>query len=191
MERMMVQFSASLEETLNRAHEFAVTKKQEFVCPEAILLSLLEDPDAVSLLSACDIDVVALKADAVKAFDESSGIAVVGLEQIIFSDPAKRIGTRALVRGEGVGKETLNGADYLLSFLMEKGAHAVSILEKHNLRHVDAVNFMIYGVTKKAAEKRAAMNNAIDWICDALPDDVQGSLTLVQKIGRASCRERV
>ena len=75
--RMMVQFSASLEETLNRAHEFAVTKKQEFVCPEAILLSLLEDPDAVSLLSACDIDVVALKADAVKAFDESSGIAVI------------------------------------------------------------------------------------------------------------------
>ncbi|MCK5519142.1 MAG: ATP-dependent Clp protease ATP-binding subunit ClpA, partial [Alphaproteobacteria bacterium] len=53
--------SSNLEQTLHRALVYANTKHHEFATLEHLLLALVEDPDAVAVMRACDVNIELLK----------------------------------------------------------------------------------------------------------------------------------
>ena len=55
--------SSNLEKTLRDAYQMATHHKHEYVTLEHLLLSLLEDQDALSVLKACAVDTNSLKAN--------------------------------------------------------------------------------------------------------------------------------
>ena len=55
--------SANLERSLHRALALANDRSHEFATLEHLLLSLVEDQDALSVLRACNVDVDKLRAE--------------------------------------------------------------------------------------------------------------------------------
>ena len=53
--------SPNLEKTLREAYQLATFHKHEYVTLEHLLLCLLEDQDALSVLKACAVDTNSLK----------------------------------------------------------------------------------------------------------------------------------
>ena len=53
--------SPNLEKTLRDAYQLATNNKHEYVTLEHLLLCLLEDQDALSVLKACAVDINTLK----------------------------------------------------------------------------------------------------------------------------------
>ena len=53
--------SPNLEKTLREAYQLATNNKHEYVTLEHLLLSLLDDQDALSVLKACAVDTNSLK----------------------------------------------------------------------------------------------------------------------------------
>ena len=57
----MPSFSRNLEESLHRAVAYATQRKHEYATLEHLLLSLVDDADASSVMRACDVDLEALR----------------------------------------------------------------------------------------------------------------------------------
>jgi ATP-dependent Clp protease ATP-binding subunit ClpA len=66
----MASFSSVLEETIHRALTLATDRKHELATLEHLLLALLEDKDAVAVITACDVDIEPLRADVKNYLDE-------------------------------------------------------------------------------------------------------------------------
>ena len=58
----MPSFSRPLEETLHRAVHYANERRHEYATLEHLLLALIDDPDASAVMTACNVDLGALKA---------------------------------------------------------------------------------------------------------------------------------
>ena len=79
----MPSFSPHLEETLHRALKEANGRSHEYATLEHLLLSLLEDPEALAVLRACDVDVEVLRVQLVEYLDddmENLKVSTDGLE---------------------------------------------------------------------------------------------------------------
>ena len=66
----MPSLSKNLEDSLRRALNYASERKHEYATLEHLLLSLLDDSDAVAVLKACDVNMEALAGELAA---ESSG----------------------------------------------------------------------------------------------------------------------
>ena len=53
--------SLDLEKTLKKAYQLATNKKHEYVTLEHLLFSLTEDKDALSVLKACEVNIILLR----------------------------------------------------------------------------------------------------------------------------------
>ena len=53
--------SSNLEKTLREAYQLASNNKHEYVTLEHLLLALLDDKDAISVLKACAVDTNEIK----------------------------------------------------------------------------------------------------------------------------------
>ena len=53
--------SSNLDKTLREAYQLATNNKHEYVTLEHLLLCLIDDKDALSVLKACDVDIVVLR----------------------------------------------------------------------------------------------------------------------------------
>ena len=65
----MPTFSRSLEKALHRALAFANERHHEFATLEHLLLSLIEDKDAVAVMRACNVNVDELRNSLVNYVD--------------------------------------------------------------------------------------------------------------------------
>jgi ATP-dependent Clp protease ATP-binding subunit ClpA len=61
----MPTFSRSLEQSLHRALAFANEGHDKYAAPEHLLLALIDDPDAATVMRACNIDRDKLRRDLV------------------------------------------------------------------------------------------------------------------------------
>ena len=57
----IIVLSPNLEKTLRESYQLATNNKHEYVTLEHLLLCLLEDQDALSVLKACAVDTNSLK----------------------------------------------------------------------------------------------------------------------------------
>ena len=147
----MPTFSSSLEHALHKALDFANTRKQEFATLEHLLLSLTEDPDAASVMRACDVDLDALR-------DNLTGYIDTELENLIMAEPLgeakptagfQRVVQRAVIHVQSSGREEVTGANVLIAIFAERESHAAYFLQEQDMTRYDAVNYISHGISKR------------------------------------------
>ncbi len=146
----MPSFSPHLEETLHRALGEANSRSHEYATLEHLLLSLLDDPDAVAVLKACDVDVEVLRAEVTEYLDtEMEGLAVQA-EGVEATPTAgfQRVVQRALLHVQSSGREEMTGANLLVALFSERESHAVYFLQSQDMTRLDAVSYISHGIAK-------------------------------------------
>ena len=67
---MVPSFSADLEDSLHRALGYSNERGHEFATLEHLLLALVDDQDASSVMKACDVDLDELRATKVTSVND-------------------------------------------------------------------------------------------------------------------------
>ena len=141
--------SRNLEQTLHRALSLAADRKHEYATLEHLLLGLVEDADAVTVLRACGVDIEKIKKDLTEFLDKD----LAGLATDRAGDPKptagfQRVVQRAAIHVQSSGRDEVTGANVLVALFSERESHAVYFLQLQDMTRLDAVNFISHGIAK-------------------------------------------
>src|SRR5258705_8959034 len=141
--------SPNLEKTLHRALGYANERRHDFATLEHLLLALTEDPDAIAVMRACNLDIERLRRDLVDYIDSQLGnlISNHGGE----AKPTagfQRVLQRAAIHVQSSGREEVTGANLLVALFSERESHAVYFLQEQEMTRLDAVNYISHGIAK-------------------------------------------
>ena len=148
----MASFSPVLEETIHRALTYATDRKHELATLEHLLLALLDDSDAAAVITACDVDVQALKTDVIQYLDDDlESLVVEDFEEARPTAGFHRVIQRAVIHVQSSGREEVTGANALVALFAERESHAVYFLQERDMTRYDAVNYISHGISKSGA----------------------------------------
>ena len=150
-----------LEQNLNTAFKIAQTQKHEFVTVEHLLLALLDNSDAIQLLSSNNINTEKLRVEleefigstTPKTSDESKLEIqpTLGFQRVI---------QRAVFHVQSSGKEEVNGSNILVAIFSEKESQSVFLLEQYGLTRLDAVSYLSHGKSDKQNNSETEANES-------------------------------
>ncbi|MGZ8407898.1 MAG: ATP-dependent Clp protease ATP-binding subunit ClpA, partial [Caulobacteraceae bacterium] len=147
----MPSLSRNLEESLHRAIAYANQRKHEYATLEHLLLSLVDDQDAVGVMRACDVDLSQLRNNLSNYLDhELSALVMEGGEDAKPTAGFQRAIQRAVIHVQSSGREEVTGANVLVAIFSERESHAAYFLQDQDMTRYDAVNFIAHGIAKKA-----------------------------------------
>ncbi len=147
----MPSFSRNLEETLHRAVAYANQRKHEYATLEHLLLSLTDDEDAAGVMSACDVDLAAIKKTLTGYLDtELRSLIVEDGEDAKPTAGFQRVIQRAVIHVQSSGRDEVTGANVLVAVFSERESHAAYFLQEQDMTRYDAVNYIAHGIAKKA-----------------------------------------
>ncbi len=155
--------SRNLEQTLHRALSLASERRHEYATLEHLLLGLVEDTDAATVLKACGVDLDKLRNDLTEFLDKD----LAGLATDRPGDPKptagfQRVVQRAAIHVQSSGRDEVTGANVLVALFSERESHAVYFLQLQDMTRLDAVNFISHGIAKapgRAAQRPVAGSN--------------------------------
>ena len=141
--------SRNLEQTLHRALSLAADRKHEYATLEHLLLGLVDDADALTVLRACGVDIEKIKKDLTEFLDKD----LAGLATDRAGDPKptagfQRVVQRAAIHVQSSGRDEVTGANVLVALFSERESHAVYFLQLQDMTRLDAVNFISHGIAK-------------------------------------------
>jgi ATP-dependent Clp protease ATP-binding subunit ClpA len=142
-------FSKELELSISQAYQEAREKRHEFLTVEHMLLALLDNASALSILSACTVDIGALERDIRKVLDDT--VPLLDDEDGRDTQPTigfQRVLQRALYHVQSAGKEEVLGANVLVAIFSEKDSYANYLLNRHDVSRLDVVNYISHGISK-------------------------------------------
>jgi ATP-dependent Clp protease ATP-binding subunit ClpA len=162
-------FAPSLEITLNLAYAKAKTNNHEFLTIEHLMLSLLDNPDAVEVLIACSANIQKLRNDLSLFLDESSTRKL--RKKKVDTQPTlgfQRVLQRAIFQVQASGKTEVNGANVLCAIFSEQDCQATQILNQENFTRLDVINYINHGTRPENDEGSSytQYNNNEDIIID-------------------------
>ncbi|MDF1733290.1 MAG: ATP-dependent Clp protease ATP-binding subunit ClpA [Minwuia sp.] len=145
----MPSLSRHLEETLRRALNLAGERNHEYATLEHLLLSLIDDPDAVAVMRACNVDLGKLAQELTRFIDED----LKDLAQTLEEDAKptlsfQRVVQRALIHVQSSGREEVTGANILVAIFAERESHAAYFLQQQDMTRLDAVSYISHGIAK-------------------------------------------
>ncbi len=148
-ERFKSMLSRNLEQTLHRALSLAADRKHEYATLEHLLLGLIDDADAITVLRACGVDIEKIKKDLTEFLDKD----LAGLATDRAGDPKptagfQRVVQRAAIHVQSSGRDEVTGANVLVALFSERESHAVYFLQLQDMTRLDAVNFISHGIAK-------------------------------------------
>ncbi|MBT6096564.1 MAG: ATP-dependent Clp protease ATP-binding subunit ClpA [Rhodospirillaceae bacterium] len=155
--------SRNLEHTLHRALSLATERHHEFATLERLLLALVEDQDAQSVMKACGVDIERLTEDVTGFLDTE--LDDLRSPQEIEPKPTagfQRVIQRAVIHVQSSGREEVTGANVLVAVFSERESHAVYFLQLQEMSRLDAVNYISHGIAKVAGEERARTVHGAD-----------------------------
>jgi ATP-dependent Clp protease ATP-binding subunit ClpA len=141
--------SPELEKTLNEAVKSARARQFEYITVEHLLLALLSDPSASSVLQGVGCDRKKLRA-ALEEFIDST-LPVLPPESENETQPTigfQRVIQRAILHVQGTGKKEVNGANVLVAIFSEADSFAVYFLAQQDITRLDVVSYISHGVTR-------------------------------------------
>jgi len=141
--------SKELEYTLNQAFKEAREKQHEYMTVEHLLLALLDNPTAISVLRACGVDMDTLKIDVESFIDETTPL--LPLDSELETQPTlgfQRVLQRAVYHVQSSGREEVTGANVLVAIFSEQESQAVYLLHQHDVTRLDVVNYISHGMSK-------------------------------------------
>ncbi|HJQ57490.1 MAG TPA: AAA family ATPase, partial [Vineibacter sp.] len=171
--------SKNLEQTLHRALRLANERRHEYATLEHLLLSLLDDSDAVAVIKACGVDLDRLRRDAGRYVDNE----LTGLVSDSVGDPQptagfQRVVQRAAIHVQSSGREEVTGANVLVAIFSERESHAVYFLQQQGMSRLDAVNFLSHGIAKTPGRSESRRVRGAD-------EESQGGEKVVKDGGEA------
>ena len=146
--------SRELEVTLNLAFKDARQKRHELMSVERLLLSLLDNTSAVSVLGACGADIAKLRAELEEFLDATTPL-IPQNETDRETQPTlgfQRVLQRSVFHVQSSGKKEVDGANVLVAIFSEQESHAVFLLKQQDVNRIDIVNFIAHGVGKEGEE---------------------------------------
>jgi ATP-dependent Clp protease ATP-binding subunit ClpA len=149
----MATFSRTLEHTLRRALSFANEHQHEFVTLEHLLLSLIDDDDAASVMHACKVDLDKLRMNLDSYLENELDSLVVPNREHEEPRPTagfQRVLQRAMLHVDSSGGREVTGANVLVALFSERESHAAYFLQEQDMTRYDAVNFIAHGLPKRA-----------------------------------------
>ena len=142
--------SRELEVTLNLAFKTAREKRHEYMTVEHLLLALLDDASAASVLKACGTDLNALRDDLTEFIDSTiPTIPDVQLEQD--TQPThgfQRVLQRAVFQVNSANHSEVVGANVIVAIFSEQESQAVYFMRLQDVARIDVVNFISHGISK-------------------------------------------
>ena len=149
----MPSFSNSLEQAIHAALAQANQRKHEFATLEHLLLSLLEEPDALRVLQACGVNIDELRKDLEDFIDDDLSNLVTDIEgsEAVPTAAFQRVIQRAAIHVQSSGRTEVTGANVLVAIFAERESNAAYFLQEQDMTRYDAVNFIAHGVAKDPA----------------------------------------
>jgi ATP-dependent Clp protease ATP-binding subunit ClpA len=143
-------FSRSLEKSLHRALADATQRRQEFATLEHLLLALLDDKDAQSVLRACNVDMDDLRENLNEHIDsEMQNLVSDGGKEAKPTAGFQRVIQRAVIHVQSSGRDEVTGANVLVAIFAERESHAAYFLQEQDMTRYDAVNYISHGIAKR------------------------------------------
>ncbi len=142
--------SKDLEATLNYAFKGARKKRHEFMTVEHLLLALLDNEVASSVLIACDCDLGRLRGELLDFVDATTPL-IPETENGRETQPTlgfQRVLQRAVFHVQSSGKREVTGANVLVAIFSEQESQAVYFLKQQDIARIDVVNFITHGISK-------------------------------------------
>lgn len=141
--------SKNLEISLHRALAIAKKYRHEYATLEHLLYALIDDPDAISVMRGCGINLNDIKKNLGEFLEtELSSLVVDELEEARPTAGFQRVIHRAAIHVQSAGKSEVTGANVLVALFSERDSHAVFFLQEQELSRLDVVNYISHGVVK-------------------------------------------
>jgi len=165
-------FSKELEVTISQAYQEARSARHEFLTVEHLLLALLDNSSALSILSACGANIAGLEAELRKALNDT----VPELDQEDNRDTQPTIGfqrvlQRALYHVQSAGKQEVIGANVLVAIFSEKDSYAIYLLNKFNVTRLEVVDYISHGISPL---QKSASDNTEEVAEEGLEEGTEG-----------------
>ncbi len=146
-----------LEVTLNLAFKDARAKRHEFMTVEHLLLALLDNGAAATVLRACGANMDKLRQE-LREFIDSTTPLIPLHEEERETQPTlgfQRVLQRAVFHVQSSGKREVTGANVLVAIFSEQESQAVYLLKQQNVARLDVVNYIAHGISKVPGEPEA------------------------------------
>ena len=146
-----------LEVTLNLAFKDARTKRHEFMTVEHLLLALLDNGAAATVLRACGANMDKLRQDLREFIDSTTPLIPIH-EAERETQPTlgfQRVLQRAVFHVQSSGKREVTGANVLVAIFSEQESQAVFLLKQQNVARIDVVNYIAHGISKVPGESES------------------------------------
>ena len=145
--------SKELESSLNRAFNDARDKRHEYITVEHLLLALLDNSSANSVLQACGADLSLIRSELNEYLEKNTPVfsdVVSGEVQPTLG--FQRVLQRAVFHVQSSGKKEVVGANVLVAMFGEQESQAVYLLGKQGVSRLDVVNYISHGIAKVSDE---------------------------------------
>lgn len=152
--------SKELELTLNNAFKEARIRRFEFMTVEHLLLSLLDNPTAATVLRACGGNLDQLRRELEDFVGENTPLLEDESRETQPTLGFQRVLQRAVFHVQSSGKNEVSGANVLVAIFGETDSHTVYLLNKQNITRLDVVNYISHGISKGASEEDDATPGA-------------------------------
>jgi len=152
-------FSKELEITISQAYQEARSASHEFLTVEHLLLALLDNGSALSVLSACGVDIAGLERELRNTLRDT--VPMLAEDDARDTQPTigfQRVLQRALYHVQSSGKQEVVGSNVLVAIFSEKDSYATYLLNKFDVTRLDVVNYISHGISplEKEPEGEAA-----------------------------------
>ncbi len=140
--------SKDVEYTLNVAFQEARDKNHEFITVEHLLLALVDNTSAATVLRACGADLDVLKRDLMVFLDETTPRLQDEARDTQPTLGFQRVLQRAVFHVQSSGKREVGAANLLVAIFGEQDSQAVYCLNTQNITRLDVVNYISHGIAK-------------------------------------------
>lgn len=139
-----------LEYTLNMAFNDARGKRHEYITIEHLLLSLLDNPSAASVLRGCGANIDRVRKQLSNFITETTPTLTENKNQSDIQPTLgfERVLQRAIFHAQSSGRSEVNGANVLVAIFSEEESQAVYFLRQENITRLDIINYLAQGITR-------------------------------------------
>ncbi|MBL6717185.1 MAG: ATP-dependent Clp protease ATP-binding subunit ClpA [Pseudomonadales bacterium] len=142
--------SKDLETSLNNAFREARGKRHEFMTVEHLLLALLDNAAARSVLRAVGADIDRLRGELAEFIDSTTPVLPedAGERETQPTLGFQRVLQRAVFHVQSSGRKEVTGANVLVAIFSEQESQAVYFLKLQDIARIDIVNYIAHGISK-------------------------------------------
>jgi len=143
-------FSTSLEQAIHQALALANEHRHELATLEHLLLALTEEPEAVKVMRACNVDLEELRKLLIDFIEDDLSTLITDIEgsEAVPTAAFQRVIQRAAIHVQSSGRQEVTGANVLVAIFAERESNAAFFLQEMDMTRYDAVNFIAHGVAK-------------------------------------------